>query len=510
MLSHTCSVSFCGIDVMSVEVQVYITPGIPAFSIVGLADKTVAESRERVKAALSSMGLSLPSSKIVVNLSPADLLKEGSHFDLPIACAILAALNVIPSDEVANYIILGELALDSQILPVSGVLPAAMFAVDNGKGLICPVDNGKEASWSGNSDILAPKNLVSLANHFKGTQVLRMPEISNLDVVYNNYPDLENVIGQESVKRALEVAAVGGHNMLMSGPPGSGKSMLAERICGILPEMSSKEILECSKISSIAGLIRNGVLTKNRPFRAPHHSCSVAAMVGGGVGKKVRPGEISLAHNGVLFLDELPEFAPGVIDALRQPIETGSVLIARAGFHVSYPAQFQLIAAMNPCKCGYLSDPQKCCGKAPRCGQEYTNKISGPILDRFDIHATVPNIAEYWKINKNQKGESSAVVAERVARARAIQRERYEGYNITLNSQLNGQLLLDVATPDDDGLAMLNNAANRFGISMRGYNRVLRLARTIADMTENKNVKKIHIAEALSYRKMGENVYANA
>jgi len=500
MVIHINTVAFNGISVVDVDVQVQLTPGVPDFKIVGLADKTIAESKERVKAALTSMGLGMPQSKILVNLAPADLIKEGSHYDLPIALGILTSMGIIPKEEIYDYLVLGELSLDGSIQSVSGVLPASMGAVARDKGIICPSPNGKEAAWSGSKRILAGRTILSVVNHFKGTQVLSSPSIEVHDEpVY--YPDFSDIVGQPFAKKAIEVAAAGGHNLLMYGPPGTGKSMLAQRMAGILPQMQTTEILECSTIYSIAGMIENGKLTRNRPFRAPHHSCSVAAMVGGGVGKKVKPGEISLAHNGILFLDELPEFPSTVIEALRQPIETRDVLISRANSHVKYPANFQLVAAMNPCKCGYFPDPEKSCAKAPRCAEDYKNKISGPMLDRFDIHVEVGAInASEYNLMKNSNEEKSAAILERVKRARDIQLERFDGYNITTNSQMDGQVLVDCATPSNDGLELLNDAAAKFKLSMRSYNRIIKVARTIADLEGSKNVSRIHVAEAIGYR----------
>jgi magnesium chelatase family protein len=500
MIVHIASLTFSGVDIIDVDIQVQITTGIPAFTIVGLADKTIAESRERVRAALSSIGLALPAKKILINLAPADLVKEGSHFDLAIACAILCSMNILPKEELSEYLIIGELSLDGTVVPVCGVLPASIGALERGKGLICSKKNGSEAAWSGNENILAPSNLIELINHFKNTQILSKPEII-IDNSSPIYPDFKDIKGQDMAKRVCEIAASGGHNLLMSGPPGTGKSMLAQRMVGILPPMLPREILESSIINSISGSIENGTLSKNRPFRAPHHSCSMAAMVGGGVGKKVKPGEISLAHNGILFLDELPEFPNNVIEALRQPIETGEILIARANAHIKYQANFQLIAAMNPCKCGYITELDKSCNKAPKCGVDYQNRISGPIMDRFDLKIEVANISAYnYHFLKNDKAESTEEISKRVHSVRSLQLKRYDAYNITTNNRLDGELLVSYATPCNDGLALLNDAANKFKLSVRSYNRILRVARTIADMSQSKNIYKIHIAEALTYR----------
>lgn len=498
MVSQLNTLTFSGVNIVDVQVQTLLSPGIPNFTVVGLPDKVIAESKERVRAALNSIALDLPAKKIIINLSPADLLKEGSHFDLAIAACLLIAVGVLPESELSKYMVLGELGLDGSILPVNGVLPAAIGAAAKDLGLICPEGNGHEAAWSNNELILAPKHLLSLINHFKGIQVLSKPtvQISNDQIKYS---DLKDVIGQESAKRALEIAAVGNHNMLMIGTPGSGKSMLASRLPGILPPMSPKEILETSMVYSIAGEIKNGVLKQQRPFRSPHQSSSMVAIVGGGHSKKIMPGEISLAHNGVLFLDEFPEFPRAVIESIRQPLETKHINVARANTHVTFPAKFQLIAAMNHCRCGYFKDPNKACARVARCSLEYQNKISAPILDRIDICIEVNQVNKY-DYSSMEGNASSYDISQRVLAVRNAQEERYRAYGITTNSELEGELLFKFASPDKPGEALLNTFAEKYQISMRGYNKILKLARSIADMAGATVVNKFHIAEALSYR----------
>lgn len=499
MVSHINTISFQGIDVTDVDVQVHISPGIPAFTVVGLPDKAVAESRERVRAALHSIGLSLPPKRITVNLAPADLAKEGSHYDLAIAMGLLVAMEAIPQEEVEGYVVLGELALDGGILPVSGVLPAAIHANAKEKGIICPEANGGEAVWAGNaSHILAPTSLLALINHFRGQQILQPPEKIAL-AEEKHYPDLKDIRGQETAKRALEVAAAGGHNLLMVGPPGAGKSMLASRLPGLIPELDLEEMLYVNIIASIAGHLTEGHLKRTRPFRDPHHSCSPAAMVGGG--RMAKPGEITLAHQGVLFLDELPEFPRSVLESLRQPTETGKITVSRVNSHVTYPARFQLVAAMNPCRCGYLGDASQACNKAPKCGAEYQDKISGPLFDRMDIHIDVPAVP-VLELEKTAAGEASAEVRKRVCAARDVQRERYKTHRIKTNAEADGELLRDVTAADNNALQLLREAVEKMRLSMRGYNRILRVARTVADLEHAPNVRHHHIAEALSYRQV--------
>jgi magnesium chelatase family protein len=498
-VAHVYTVAFLGIEAREVDVQVHIGDnGNGLFNVVGLADKAVGESRERVRAALAAIGLALPFKRITVNLAPADLPKEGSHYDLPIALGLLAAMGVLPASEMANYVALGELSLDAAVTAVAGVLPAALAASQQNRGLICPAACGAEAAWAGGIEILATPSLIALVNHVKGAQVLN-PPVVKLAEDSRAAPDLRDVKGQETAKRALEITAAGGHNLLMIGPPGAGKSMLAQRLPGLLPPLDAREALEISMIQSLAGALAGGAISRRRPFRNPHHSASMAALVGGGL--KVKPGEVSLAHLGVLFLDELPEFQRGVLDSLRQPIETGEAVVARANAHVRYPARFQLVAAMNPCRCGYLSDPAQSCGRAPKCGQDYQARISGPLFDRIDIHVDVANVSAA-DLALPPPAEGSAEVAARVAAARAIQLARYEEHGLRTNAQAEGEVLDRHATPDTAGGKLLAEAADTMRLTARGYHRVLKVARTIADLAGEASVRRPHIAEALSYRRL--------
>jgi magnesium chelatase family protein len=498
-IAHVYTVAFLGIEAREVDVQVHIGGGTQSiFNVVGLGDKAVTESRERVRAALSAIGLALPYQRLTVNLAPADLPKEGSHYDLPIALGLLAAMGVLPAIEIARYTALGELSLDAQLASVAGVLPAALAASEAQRGLICPAASGAEAAWAGRIEIIAAPSLIALVNHLKGVQVLT-PPTAKLAEECIAAPDLKDVKGQETAKRALEIAAAGGHNMLMMGPPGAGKSMLAARLPGLLPPLDAREALEISMIQSLAGELRDGAISRRRPFRAPHHSASMAALVGGGI--RVKPGEVSLAHQGVLFLDELPEFQRQVLDSLRQPVETGEAVVARANAHVRYPARFQLIAAMNPCRCGYASEPGRACGRAPKCAQDYQARLSGPLLDRFDIFVEVAGVSAQDLVLP-PPAEGSQVVAARVANARDIQRLRYDDFDLRINAQAEGELLDRVATPEPAGGRLLADAADAMRLTARGYHRVLRVARTIADLAGAQNVARIHIAEALAYRRL--------
>ena len=503
MVARIHTVAFQGIDTLPIEVQVQIVAGLPSFVVVGLPDKAVAESRERVRAALTAIGLALPPKRIVVNLSPADVQKEGSHFDLPIAAGLLVAMGVLPGDELEGYVTLGELALDGSLTAVAGALPAAMGAAEQQRGLICPAGCGGEAAWAGSIEILAPATLLALVNHFKGRQVLS-PPTPRLEADGPTPLDLKDIKGQETAKRALELAAAGGHHLLMTGPPGSGKSMLAARLPGLLPPLDPAEALEVSMIHSVAGLLSDGRLMRQRPYRDPHHSASLPALIGGGT--RAKPGEISLAHLGVLFLDELPEFARATLESLRQPLETGRAVIARANAHVAYPARVQLIAAMNPCRCGHLDDASQACARAPRCAQDYQSKISGPLFDRIDLHVDVPAVRAV-DLALPPPAEGSAAVAKRVARARSRQTERFAALpaerRIRTNAEADGALLLEIADPDPDGKRLLVDAAERLKLSARGYHRVLRVARTLADLDGSEGVRRPHVAEALSYRRLG-------
>jgi magnesium chelatase family protein len=504
MVARVATVAFSGIDVIEVGAEVQMTSGLPAFTIVGLPDKAVAESRERVRGALTSLGLSLPPKHISVNLAPADVLKEGSHFDLPIALALLIAMDVIPADATEDYMALGELSLDGSINSVSGVLAAALGAAGVGRGIICPADSGGEAAWAGGIAVLAPASLLALINHFRGSQVLGAPE-ARMEDDNAPTPDLRDIKGQETAKRALEITAAGGHNLLLVGPPGSGKSMLAARLPGLLPPLSPAEALEITMIHSVAGMLEGGRLMRRRPFRDPHHTASTPALVGGGM--KARPGEISLAHNGVLFLDELPEFNRATLEGLRQPLESGRAIVARANHHVAYPARVQLVAAMNPCRCGYLDDPALACTRAPRCARDYQSKISGPLFDRIDLHVEVPAVNPA-DLALPPPAEGSAEIAARVAAARQIQTARYAETAgagqppVRVNAEADGEVLERVAAPDAAGRALLVEAAERMHLSARGYHRVLRVARTLADLEAADTIARPHIAEALSYRRV--------
>jgi magnesium chelatase family protein len=497
MIARAYTVAFEGVETRSVEVQCALSPGLPNFSVVGLPDKAVSEAKERVRAALESLSIALPSKRITINLSPADLPKVGSHFDLPIALALLAALGIIPREEVERTLALGELSLDGKLIKVIGALPAAMAAAEDDRMLLCPKSCGAEAAWVEATEVIAANSLEEVVRHYTGQTPIAPAEAGEV-LRRGQRRDLRDVKGQERAKRALEIAAAGRHHLLLVGTPGSGKSMLAARLPGILPPLSAAEALETSMIHSLAGLLSEGGISRERPFQEPHHTASMAAIVGGGRGAK--PGEISLAHNGVLFMDEFPEFPRAVLETLRQPIETGEVVVARANAHIRYPCRFLLVAAANPCKCGYLTDPARACARVPMCGEDYLGRISGPLMDRFDLRVDVPPVA-FSDLDLPASGESSTTVAARVLAARSLAERRFGGHpGARVNADLEGKLLEELATPDEAGKALLSRAAERFGLTARGYHRVLRVARTIADLDNSPDVRQPHIAEAISYR----------
>jgi magnesium chelatase family protein len=500
VVTRVQTVAFQGIEAVLVDVQVQIAPGMPVFVIVGLPDKAVKESGERVRAALVASGLSLPPKRITINLAPADLPKEGSHYDLPIALALMGAIGAVPPDAYAGYLALGELGLDGRLAPVSGTLPAAIAAHAHDLGIICPQASGPEAAWAGDEvEIIAPESLLALVNHLAGHQLAPRP-VPRHRTGLAGLPDLSEVRGQDVARRALEIAAAGGHNLLMVGPPGAGKSMLAARLPSILPPLNSRELLDVSMIQSIAGELAGGLISDRRPFRAPHHSASMAALVGGGL--RVRPGEVSLAHNGVLFLDELPEFSPQVLDSLRQPLEAGETVIARANSHVTFPARFQLIAAMNPCKGGLAGTPGHTCKRGDRCAADYQGRVSGPFLDRIDIRIDVPAVRAAEMLGPSSAEPSSAVAA-RVAKARDRQRQRFlemGELSVHTNAGAGPSMIERIVNPDRESQTLLLQAAERFSLSARAYHRVLKVARTLADLAGAEKVARPHIAEALSYR----------
>ncbi|MCZ2327967.1 YifB family Mg chelatase-like AAA ATPase [Bartonella sp. F02] len=510
MIAHVTTVAFRGLDAVPVDVQVMISPGKIGMAIVGLADKAIAESRERVQAALHACGLSMPIKRVTINLAPADLPKEGSHYDLPIAMGLMLAMGLLPSEVAQKYIILGELSLDGSITAVNGVLPAAITASSLNKGLICPYQCGSEAAWANaEMDILAPDCLLTMVNHFKGTQIQKRPQPRQY-ATQTELPDLCEIKGQKIAKRALEVCAAGRHNLLFVGPPGAGKSMLAQRLPSILPPLDSREILDVSLIASISGETIHKTISHHCPFRSPHHSASMAAMIGGGL--KGRPGEVSLAHNGVLFLDELPEFSPKVLDSLRQPLESGECIIARANHHISYPARIQLIAAMNPCRCGMAGENGYICAKGDRCRIDYQSRISGPLLDRIDLRIDVPALTA-MDLMQPEQSEKSCDVAKRVARARTLQTKRFSALDlahIRTNGDCPAKIIEEIAIPDKDAAILLRDVSEKMHISARSYHRILKVARTIADLDESEHLARHHIAEAVSYRLGSERLTAHA
>lgn len=496
MIARAFSVCFEGIEPKLVEIECAISPGLPAFSIIGLPDKAVSEARDRIRTALGALSIALPSRRITINLSPADMPKEGSHLDLPIALALLAALNIISHEDSKGALAIGELSLDGRLQPVTGALPAALKAAELGKDLFCPETSGAEAAWVDATRVFATKSLLAIIQHLTG-QAPREPAIARQISPKSSVLDMAEVRGQERAKRALEIAAAGRHHVFMVGPPGSGKSMMAARMASILPPLSAMEALETSMIQSVAGLLGSDGIQSTRPFREPHHTASMAAIVGGGKGAK--PGEISLAHNGILFLDELPEFPRHVLETLRQPLETGEIMISRANAHVKYPCKFSLIAAANPCKCGFMTDPDQACGRAPNCGADYLGRISGPLMDRFDLRIEVPAV-RFQDLALPADGERSQSIAKRVLTARQLQETRFRQTNIATNSDLKGDAMDQLCVLSEDAKTYLQAAAEKLNLTARGYHRVMRVARTIADLEQLEGVERHHVGEAISFR----------
>ena len=497
MVARAFTVAFEGIDARLVEVQCAIAPGLPGFAIVGLPGKAVAEARERVRAAMATLQIALPPKKITINLSPADMPKAGSHYDLPVALALLSAMGVVPAENLEKVVALGELSLDGTLIDVPGTLPAALSAAETGRDLICPQASGAGAAWINANAVYAPQNLHAVIRHLTGQSPLNPASPGTIEDIPAS-KDFKDIKGQHRGKRAMEIAAAGHHHVFLLGPPGSGKSMLAARLPGILPPLLPEEALETSLISSLSGAAPAGGISRQRPFREPHHTASIAALSGGG--RDAKPGEVSLAHNGVLFMDEFPEFPSMVLDTLRQPLETGSITVARVNAHVRYPCRFMLVAAANPCKCGHLQDPGRACNQAPVCGEKYMGRVSGPLMDRFDLRAEIPPVA--WQdLSSSEEGEPSADIAERVYHARDIQTDRFKNHpSIASNAMAEGQLLEEIAAPDTAGRDLLNRFSDKFGLSARGYHRVLRVARTIADLEGVPDIQERHIGEAVSYR----------